>query len=128
MILSRFVPSSRTTAITVSGLLHMKMWKFVLVEVVCVAITAPMQIGIGVLIGKGITTQDTASLILWIVGVVILVATIPAIISWVIRYRASKNRLPRAKARWLRRFRSRAKLNRPAKKSAVQTAGGNGRS
>ena len=105
MVAARFVPSTRTAAITVSGMLHMKWWQFILVEVICVAITAPLQLGLGYLIGNNVTTEETASLVLWIVGLVIAVTLIPLFIGWIVRWRSSRSRPPRARAKWLRKFR-----------------------
>jgi len=105
MVIARFVPSTRTAAITVSGMLHMRWWKFIVVELVCVAITSPLQLGLGYLIGKNVATQEAATQVLWIVGIVVAVAVLPVLVGWFLRWRASRAAPRRAPAKWLRRFR-----------------------
>ncbi|MGI9015263.1 MAG: DedA family protein [Phycisphaerales bacterium] len=123
MVIARFVPGTRTTAITVAGLLHMATWKFVVIELICVAITAPLQIGVGMLIAHGMGSADDASLLFWLIGIMVVIALIPVMVGWIIRYRASRSEPPRARARWLRRFRLKRKTTHeaehPAKRDKV---------
>ena len=104
---ARFIPGARTSAITVAGMLHMPRWKFIAVESACIAITAPMQVGMGWLIGRGIGDQDDASLIVWLIAVAVVAALLPLLIGWIWKARRSDVEPPRARARWLRRFRKR---------------------
>ena len=39
VILSRFIPASRTTTITVAGMMHMQFWKFIAATAACCLIT-----------------------------------------------------------------------------------------
>jgi membrane protein DedA with SNARE-associated domain len=104
IVMARFIPASRTTAITVAGMLHLPFWKFLLATASCVCVTAPMQIGAGWLIAKGIGTKDTADLVWAIIGLaMLLVAVMLALKLWR-QHRAAATK-PRAKVMWLKRFR-----------------------
>jgi membrane protein DedA with SNARE-associated domain len=105
IVMARFIPSSRTTAITVAGIVHMPFWKFVLATVTCVLITVPLQLGLGYLIGRGLGTESMADVLLRVVGVVAIIVAATVAYGWYSRHRASRRRAPRAKASWLRRFR-----------------------
>ena len=109
IVLARFIPASRTSAITVAAMLHLPFWKFLLATATCVLITTPMQIGFGYLIGLGLTSRDTFGAIQWLIGLS-LVAAVLVVVFWAWRRsRRSGATLPRAKARWLRQFRSGAR-------------------
>jgi membrane protein DedA with SNARE-associated domain len=99
---SRFIPGSRTTSITVAGMLQMKFLKFALVTASCVCITAPMQLLAGWLIGKGIGTQNAADIVKVIIGIIVLSVVLAIGLNVYRQHKASRQRAPRAKARWLR--------------------------
>ncbi len=107
IVMVRFIPSSRTAAITVAGMFDMKFWKFAAATAGCVLITVPMQLGLGYLIGRGIQTEDATQLIFRLLGLIMLISATLAIVSVWTRHRLSKTRTPRAKAKWLRKFRPR---------------------
>lgn len=103
IVFARFIPGTRTTAITVAGLLHMPFWRFLIAEMACIVLTVTMQISIGMLIYHGYKglTQENAKLVFWILGAVVAVVALVLIVRmWVRRER--KTRPKRAKARWLR--------------------------
>ncbi|MHC4948949.1 MAG: DedA family protein [Planctomycetota bacterium] len=105
IVMARFIPGSRTTAITVAGMLHMPFWKFAVTTVACTLITTPLQIGLGMLIHLGFGDADFADLLLRLLGLaVLLVAAALAWRTWR-RHRSGTGRIPRARASWLRRFR-----------------------
>jgi hypothetical protein len=108
-VMARFIPSSRTSAITVAGTLHMPFWKFALATASCVLVTVPLQLGLGYLVGKGLGTESMADLLLKMLGLIMLVVAVSIGIAWWTGYRATRRRLPRAKASWLRRFRPRVR-------------------
>ena len=109
IVLARFIPASRTSAITVAAMLHLPFWKFLLATATCVLITTPMQIGFGYLIGLGLTSRDTFGAIQWLIGLSLLAAVLVVVLWAWRRGRRSGATLPRAKARWLRQFRSGAR-------------------
>jgi membrane protein DedA with SNARE-associated domain len=97
---ARFVPGGRTPMITVAGLLHLKPWKFCLATWSCVLITAPMQLGFGVLIGRGIASRDGFAKLEWAIASVVLV--VAGVLLWVMVRRLRRDGTPRARMRWLR--------------------------
>lgn len=106
IVMARFIPASRTPVITMAGLLHLPFWKFAIATFSCVLITAPMQIGFGCLIALGIGSRDLAQTILLIVGGVMLIVAGVFGYRWYRQWRAHRGPRPRAKAKWLRRFRA----------------------
>ena len=105
IIVARFVPATRSAAITMGGVLHMPFWKFALAEMSCVLITVPIQLGIGFFAAKGLAAASQLEWIFHIVGGAIL-ALVAALIArrWYLR-RHRTDRLPRARMSWLRRSR-----------------------
>jgi membrane protein DedA with SNARE-associated domain len=106
VLMARFIPGSRTPAITAAGVLHLPFWKFVVATAAGCLATVPLQLGLGLLIARGVGTLETADLVQAIIGVVILILALLVGLAWWRRHRAQRRR-PRAKAAWLRRFRPR---------------------
>ncbi len=104
VVISRFVPGSRTAAITGAGMLHLSFWKFLLAECTCCLATVPLQLGLGFAIARGFGTDRTADLVRLLLGIVVVILVVLVVLA---RWRKSSKgkRLPRAKAAWLRRFR-----------------------
>jgi len=105
IVLARFIPASRTSAITVSGLLHLPFWKFFIATTTCVLITAPAQVFFGWLIGRELASRSTFDLIQWGVGLTLLVGVIIGIVWYVRRQRSMGGHPPRARVAWLKQFR-----------------------
>jgi membrane protein DedA with SNARE-associated domain len=105
LILARFIPGTRTPVLTMTGILHMAWWKFLAVEFVTVAITAPVQIGIGYIGAKGYErAKDQGNMLTWgLAGVALLVAGFFAY-RWWQQAKARKGPRPRAPVAWLRTF------------------------
>ncbi|MBC8523349.1 DedA family protein [PVC group bacterium] len=104
IVLSRFIPASRTTTITVAGMMHMSFWKFALPTFLCCLVTAPMQLFAGWWIADSFQAKSTVELVVRLVGLVmVVVAVIWTYRLWV-RHSSSGKRVPRARASWLRRF------------------------
>ena len=120
IVIARFIPGSRTPAITMAGVLHLPFWQFTLATSLCVLITAPLQLGLGMLISHNIGTEDSAHAALSLLAVIAVITCIPLLVKWIKIMRKSDR--PRAKAKWLRRFRvshlQRRKLNGPQSSSS----------
>jgi len=117
IVISRFVPASRTTAITMAGMLHLSPLKFVLATAICTLLSTPLQLSVGVLIAHGVGTRDLAETIMIAVGVIILFIVAMILFKWWRVHRAKHERAPRARVGWLKRFkvpRPRPKKNCPA--------------
>ena len=107
LLAARFIPGTRTPVITMCGLLHMAWWKLLLVEGVCVLITAPLQMMIGWLAfhaaeKAGVT--DTFHQIMVAVAVTLAVVIGLWIVHKWLDVRKAKKRPKRASVRWLRVF------------------------
>jgi membrane protein DedA with SNARE-associated domain len=104
IVLARFIPASRTTTITVAGLMHMPFFKFALPTLVCCLITAPAQLFAGWWIAESLQAKSSVELIVRLLGLVMVVVAVV----WAYRlwssHRASGKSVPRARASWLRRF------------------------
>ncbi len=104
IILARFIPASRTTTITVGGMMHMNFWKFAAATAVCCVITAPMQLFAGWWIADSLQAKTTVELIVRLTGLVMVVVAV----IWCYRlwssHRSTGKTVPRAKASWLRYF------------------------
>lgn len=105
VVMARFIPASRTTTITVAGMLHLPLWKFILATATCVCLTAPLQLFAGWLIGKGIGTQSAADVVKVVVGLIMLSVAVAIGLNLYRQHKARKQQVPRAKVRWLKRFR-----------------------
>jgi membrane protein DedA with SNARE-associated domain len=107
IVTARFVPGSRTSAMIVSGLMHMPAWKFLVAEGACLLVTVSMQLGFGYLIAQGIGTVGTAGKIITIISVIVTLIIGAFVVNWVAQHRRNPQPTPRSKAAWLRRFRPR---------------------
>jgi len=107
MVTARFIPGSRTAAIIMAGMLHMQLWKFLLPQLTVSIISLSYQLFLGYLVALGIGTQDLATKIVTMVGVVVLI--IAALVVMRIWFAARRGGAPAARARiaWLNRFRGR---------------------
>jgi membrane protein DedA with SNARE-associated domain len=107
LLAARFIPGTRTPVITMCGLLHMAWWKLLLVEGVCVLITAPLQMMIGWLAfhaaeKAGVT--DTFHQVMVAVAVTLAVVIGLWIVHKWLDARKARQRPRRASVRWLRVF------------------------
>ena len=102
VVISRFIPASRTTVITAAGISKMNTWKFLLAETMSAIPTVICQLGIGYLAytvaNTWIEEMHHISNVIWIVVVVLLV--IGALWWWRRSTHAVKRR-PRARMSWL---------------------------
>jgi membrane protein DedA with SNARE-associated domain len=104
IVLARFIPASRTTTITVAGMMHMRFWKFAIATLLCCIITAPMQIFAGWWIAESLQAKSKVELIVRLLGLLmVVVASIWVYRLWSVHQRTGKN-VPRARASWLNHF------------------------
>jgi len=104
IVFARFIPASRTTTITVAGMMHMKFWKFAVTTMSCVLLTAPMQLFAGWWIAQSLQSESTVELIFRLIGLVMVCIAIWWTYRLWSRHRRSGKRTPRAHASWLRHF------------------------
>lgn len=105
VVLARFIPGTRTPVITMAGILHMKWWKLITVELTTCAITVPFQIGIGYLAGKGLgESKSTGELVIKLIAATAAFILLGLVIHWWVQTRKRAGRAPRSKASWLRKF------------------------
>ncbi|MBC8310109.1 MAG: DedA family protein [Planctomycetes bacterium] len=109
IVLARFIPASRTTTITVAGIMHMKFWKFAVATIICCLLTAPMQLFAGWWIGKSLQSESIVETIFRLLGLVMVVFGLVWAYRLWSQHRRSGRRVPRAKVSWLRRFSTRKK-------------------
>ena len=106
VVIARFVPGSRTPAITAAGVLHLSFWKFALATAGACLVTVPLQLGLGYFISKGVGSAESADRIKWFIVVIVGILAVLLVLAWWRQQRTHAHRPPRAKARWLRRFRT----------------------
>ena len=105
LILARFIPGTRTAVLSMTGLLHMPWWKFLAVELTTVAVTVPVQIGIGYLGKAGYDkAKDLGGILTFgLAGIALTVALIIGY-RWYKQAKARKGPRKRAPVSWLRTF------------------------
>jgi membrane protein DedA with SNARE-associated domain len=123
LILARFIPGTRTAVLTMTGLLHMPWWKYLAVELTTVAVTVPIQIGIGWLGKAGYDkAKDLGGwLTFGLAGIALTVAFVVGY-RWYKQAKARKGPRKRAPVAWLRTFgRSGAKAHAHVRTGAGTT-------
>jgi membrane protein DedA with SNARE-associated domain len=106
LLIARFIPGTRSPALTIAALMHMPWRKFIPVEIVCCAITTPIQVFLGILIGRELAGESLPTVVFTALGVVAGIIALTALVNWLL---ASRRRgsgpPPRARAAWLRNYR-----------------------
>ena len=105
LALARFIPGTRTPVLTMAGILHMPWWKFLLIECITVAITVPVQTGIGFVGAKGYEhARNFGNMITFgLAGGARVVACVVGY-RWWKQAKARKGPRPRSPVAWLRTF------------------------
>jgi membrane protein DedA with SNARE-associated domain len=105
LVLARFIPGTRTPALTMAGILHMAWWKFLAIELTTVAVTVPVQIGVGYIGAAGYEhAKNVGNIVtLAIAGIALSIAGV-FIFKWWKQAKARKGPRPRAPVSWLRTF------------------------
>ncbi|MEC8560472.1 MAG: DedA family protein [Planctomycetota bacterium] len=104
LVVSRFIPGTRSPALTVAGILHMRWRVFVLIELGLCAITTSLQVTIGILIGRELADESISTTIFTALGVVAGIIALTALVTWIVKSRRGQGRPPRAKASWLKKY------------------------
>ncbi len=106
LMIARFIPGTRSPALTIAALMHMPWRKFIAVELVCCALTTPLQVGLGILIGRGLAGQSLPTVVFSALGIVAGIIALTALVNWwVASRRKDSGPAPRARIAWLRRAR-----------------------
>ena len=101
VVISRFIPASRTTVITAAGIAKMNVGKFILAETLSAIPTAICQLGIGYLAAEAIGTGPEARHIREALGIAMGVLLVVGVIWWWRRSSNARTARPRAKMAWL---------------------------
>ena len=102
LVLARFIPGTRSPALTVAGILHMPWKKFTIIELIMCAVTTSLQVTLGILIGRQIAGESLSTTIFTALGVVAGIIALTSIVSWLVSGRRSSGPKPREKMAWLR--------------------------
>ena len=102
LILARFIPGSRSPALTIAALLRMSWGKFTAIELLACLLTIPFQVFVGYLIGSELAGASLKTALFTGLAVVALIIAFTAGLNWWRLTRKRTGRAPRAPLRWLR--------------------------
>lgn len=108
LIVARFIPGTRTPALTVAGIMHMRWRTFILIELILCAFTTTLQVTVGVLIGKQIAGESLQTTVFTALGAVASILVLTALVTWLVNSRSKGGPVPRERVEWLRAFRNRS--------------------
>ena len=103
LVISRFIPGTRSPALTVAGILHMRWRVFILIELTLCALTTSLQVTIGILIGRELADESISTTIFTALGVIAGIIALTAVVTWIARSRKGQGPPPRARAAWLKK-------------------------
>ena len=105
LVICRFVPGTRTPSLTVGGLMHLKGWIFLVVELPMVLLTVGFQLAIGYYAALGIEIGGMWQKIILYAG--LLIAALLLTGFFIVRRRLASGKicLPRASIQWLQKLR-----------------------
>lgn len=103
LVIARFIPGTRSPALTIAALMRMNWKRFTIVEIICCAITTPLQVGAGILIGRGLAGSSLPKVLFTTFGIIAGIIALTALANWWLASRRKKSGpAPRARVRWLR--------------------------
>lgn len=106
IVTARFVPGSRTSTMIVAGLMHLSPWKFLLANGTLLFVTVGLQLGFGWMVSHHIVgSAKGLTLIMALIGLIAVLLIGAFLLNWWVSSRGTPRRVPRSKARWLKRFR-----------------------
>ena len=103
LVVSRFIPGTRSPALTVAGILHMPWRTFTLIEITLCALTTSLQVTIGILIGRQLADESLSTTIFTALGVVAGIIALTAIVTWIVKSKKKAGPTPREKCSWLKK-------------------------
>ena len=102
LLVSRFIPGSRTVGVAVGGLVHLSWGVFLLVELLTAVLSVGFQIGLGYAAQRGLSTSGPLHWVTIGVGAILVATIVGMLIFWWRRSRSGRVHIPRARASWLR--------------------------
>ncbi|MAD18684.1 MAG: hypothetical protein CMJ52_00450 [Planctomycetaceae bacterium] len=102
LLVSRFIPGSRTVGVAVGGLVHLSWGVFLLVELSTAVLSVGFQIGLGYAAQRGLSTSGPLHWVTIGVGAILVATIVGMLIFWWRRSRSGRVHIPRARASWLR--------------------------
>ncbi|MEC7696599.1 MAG: DedA family protein [Planctomycetota bacterium] len=111
LVICRLIPGTRTPALTVGGLMHLKGWIFLAVELPMVFLTVGSQLAVGYYAARGSEIGGIWHKIIFIAGLVIAIMLLIGIFTLRRKMASGDICLPRASMQWLRKIRSTARAN-----------------
>ena len=117
LVVARFIPGTRTPALTVAGIMHMPWKRFTIIEIILCSLTTTLQVTLGILIGRQIASASLKTTILTALGTVAGILAVTAIITWLVNARRRKEVKPRERVAWLKKF-GRGKITTDNKEAA----------
>lgn len=112
LLVSRFIPGSRTVGVAVGGLVKLSWGVFLLVELSTAILSVGFQIGLGYAAQRGLSTSGPLHWVTIGVGALLVVTILVMLVVWWRRSKSGKTRIPRARASWLREQRSPCRSDR----------------
>ena len=106
LLVSRFIPGSRTVGVAVGGLVQLSWWVFLMVELSTAIASVGIQLALGYAAQRGLSTSGPLHWVTIGVGAILVVTILVGIIMWMRRSRQGGVHIPRARAAWLRELRS----------------------
>ena len=101
VVISRFIPASRTTVITAAGISRMSVWKLMLAAPMSAIPTVITQLGLGWLIGMGIGAGPEATHVRDTLALAALVLLVLGVGWWWYHSNRGRTHRPRASMAWL---------------------------
>jgi membrane protein DedA with SNARE-associated domain len=103
LVVSRFIPGTRSPSLTVAGILHMPWRTFTMIEITMCAVTTALQVTIGILIGRQLADESLSTTIFTALGVIAGIIALTAVATWLLKSRKQDGPIPREKSSWLKK-------------------------
>ena len=107
LLVSRFIPGSRTVGVAVGGLVHLSWTTFLLVELPSAILSVGVQLGLGFAAQRGLSADGPLHWVTIGVGALLFLTILAMIVLIWRRSAAGTLHIPRARVSWLRGLRTR---------------------